>query len=174
MCLLAAIGTAMIRSAPIRGALAAGLLVGAVLGAQVFSALPLQDFRTAARWIDERAQPGDGLVCTSSSCSLTLDYYSRLDGRLRPLTADTPSLWSWANGGERRLEVTAIAEYAATHRRVFLVESILAGDAADMKARANAAQSFLESTYVGLDEISVPSTNGPVRVWLYATDPSSR
>jgi hypothetical protein len=144
-----------------------------VLGAQVFSAPPLQDFRTAARWIDERAQPGDGLVCTSSSCSLTLDYYSRLDGRLRPLTADTPSLWSWDNGGERRLDVRAVAEYAASHRRVFLVDSILAGDAADVKAQASAAQSWLEGASVGLDEISVPSTNGPVRVWLYAT-PSSR
>ena len=94
-------------------------------------------------------------------------YYSRLGAFSNDLVTDSPAPWSWEAGGAIPLDMRAVETYVAQHPRVFVVDSLLAGDAADVKARAHEVESWLEAGYRAVGEIAVPSSLGPVRVRLY-------
>jgi len=57
----------------------------------------------------------------------------------------------------------------AEHPRVFVVDSLLAGDTAGVKSQARDVETWLEANYRAVGEIAVPSSLGPVRVRLYET-----
>ena len=167
LCLLAGIAVAALRPPLVRSALAAGLVAAAALATPALAAPPQQDFRSAARWIEERYEAGDGLIATSWSSSLAMDYYARIDGAPSELLAGSPLSWSWSAGGDQPLEQRAIAEYTAARQRIFLVDSILEGDSPGIKARSWMARTWFDSRYALVSEIAMPSALGQVRVRLY-------
>jgi mannosyltransferase len=169
LCLLAGVGVAALRRPLLRCGLAVALIVGAAFATPVYSSQPDQDFRTAAAWIAERYRPGDGLVVTSWSSSLAMAYYARLGSLPSELAATTPAPWSWTDGGAIPLDMAAVAAYSAAHPRIFLVDSLLEGDAPDVKARAGAARTWLDASYRLVGVVAVPSSLGAVRVFLYDT-----
>ena len=167
LCLLAGISIAAIRRPLARRAVATSLVAAAALATPILTSAPQQDFRTAARWVEERYLPGDGLVATSWSSSLAMDYYVRIDGAPNELLAASPAPWSWTAGGDQRLEQRAIAEYTVARHRIFLVDSPLEGDSPDVKARSWMARTWFDSRYALVSEIALPSALGQVRVRLY-------
>jgi hypothetical protein len=63
----------------------------------------------------------------------------------------------------------AVEAYVAQRPRVFVVDSLLSGDAASVKAQARDIGEWLDANYRMLGEVAVPSSLGPVRVRLYET-----
>ena len=61
----------------------------------------------------------------------------------------------------------ALQPYAAARARIFLVESLLDGDAPEVKSGARAAEQWLDTHYQLVDDIAVPASLGAVRVRLY-------
>ena len=169
LCVLAAIGVSAVRSQLVRAAMIVALVTGAAFATPEYASPPSQDFRTASLWIAERYVPGDGLVATSWSSSLGMAYYSRLGVLRDDLVTGTPAPWSWARGGAIPLDMRALESYVAQHPRVFMVDSLLTGDAAAVKAQARDVQAWLDANYRFVREVAVPSSLGPVRVRLYDT-----
>jgi mannosyltransferase len=169
LCILAGIGVSSLRAPLARAAMAVSLVVAAAFAIPASTFAPAQDFRVAAAWIAERYEPGDGLVCTSWSCALAMDYYAR-SGRLpASLLENSPARWSWTLGRARPLVAPSLEPYAADRSRVFLMESLLGGDTDAVKAGARAAEEWLDGRYRLLSDVAVPSSLGPVRVRLYET-----
>jgi hypothetical protein len=160
-------GIVAVRRSFLRQALTIGLVAGAALATPMFSAPPDQDFRSAARWIEEHYQPGDGLIATSWSSWLGMAYYAQLDGTPSDLLAGSPAPWSWTDGGAQALDARAAAQYATGRQRVFLVDSLLEGDPPETKARAWLAQTWFDKHYTLEAETAVPSGLGLIRVRLY-------
>jgi mannosyltransferase len=169
LCLFAAIGVVAIRNRLLRVAIAVALVTGAAFATPEYSSTPSQDFRTASAWIAERSQPGDGIVATSWSSALGMTYYARLGALSEDLLAGSPAPWSWADGGAIPLDMRAVEAYVGQHPRVVLVDSLLAGDAAAVKAQAHDAEAWLDANYRMVGEVAVRSSLGPVRVRLYET-----
>jgi mannosyltransferase len=169
LCLLAAVGVASLGRPLVRGASSIALVVAAAAAMPPSTFDQPQDFRAAASWIDERYGSGDGLVCTSWSCVLAMDYYADLGHVPASLLDGSPVPWSWSGGGPRPLDLDAIGPFARDHARVFLADSLLEGDASEIKARAAAAQEWLSARYRLLDDVTIPSSLGPIRVRLYET-----
>jgi len=63
----------------------------------------------------------------------------------------------------------AVERYVGQHPRVFLIDSLLSGDAAAVKAQAQEVTAWFDANYRMVGEIVVPSSLGPVRVRLYET-----
>ena len=169
LCLLAGVGVVALRRPLARGALAIGLVVAAAFAIPQDTFAPSQDFRTAATWIAEHYEARDGLVCNAWSCALALSYYARLDRVPAALLEASPVQFSWADGDATPLDVASVRAYAQLHPRIFLVESLVGGDLAAVKARAAAARTWLDSTYALLADFPIESSVGPVRVRLYDT-----
>ena len=169
LCVLAAIGVVAVRHQLLRVAFAVALVIGAAIATPEYSAAPSQDFRTASSWIAERYLEGDGLVATSWSSALGVTYYSRLGPLSQDLVAGFPAPWSWSAGGAIPIEMPAVERYVGQHPRVFLVDSLLSGDAAPVKAQAREVTAWLDANYRMVGEIVVRSSLGPVRVRLYET-----
>jgi mannosyltransferase len=169
MCLLAGAGMAALNSARLRVA------VGVALAVLVASSLPWyysnvqkQDFRTPSLWIEAMYQGGDGVVCSTWSCSIGIQYYLSLD-QAPPSLDNSPGTWSWPAGKiDPPLDANSLAIYTARHHRVFFVDSMLGGDPPDVKARAEAAREWLDNhgTLVATATTSA-SYFGPVTVRVY-------
>ncbi|OLC01325.1 MAG: hypothetical protein AUI15_05785 [Actinobacteria bacterium 13_2_20CM_2_66_6] len=169
LCLLAAIGVVAVRHQLLRVAFTVALVIGAVIATPEYSAAPSQDFRAASSWIAERYLVGDGLVATSWSSALGVTYYSRLGPLSQDLVAGFPAPWSWSAGGAIPIASPAVERYVGQHPRVFLIDSLLSGDAAAVKAHAQEVTAWFDANYRMVGEIVVPSSLGPVRVRLYET-----
>ncbi len=174
LCLLAAIGVSSMRRPAIRRALALIVVAAAALATPIFGSPPPQDFRNAARWISERYETGDGLLATTWSSSVVMGYYARIDAIPRELLADTPRPWVWNEPqpveeiGARLLDPRAIAIFAATHRRVFIVDSLLGAESPDVKGQSATIRSWFDETYPLVTAVAIDSVS-PVSVRLYET-----
>jgi hypothetical protein len=173
LCLLAGVGVAALRGAAQRRALALALIAAAAFATPIYASPPAQDFRTAAGWIQEHYRAGDGLICTSWSCSLAMQYYVRLGAVSDGLIDGTPASWSWTNGGVVPLDQRVVVEYVAAHPRVFLVDGMLGGDPVDMKTQARLTQDRLDRDYSLVAEVILRSQS-PVSVRLYEAGQPSR
>src|SRR2546428_955396 len=169
LCLLVAVGIARLPWPRVRLGAAVTLIVAAAFATPVYSSLPSQDFRTASRWIADRYQAGDGLVSTTWSSTLAMDYYTRIGAVPNAVIADAPSRSDWIVFGERPLDQRAVAAYAAARSRVFLLSSLQDGDSALMKEQVPLLESIFDATYLLVGDVIVPSGNGAIRVRLYAT-----
>jgi mannosyltransferase len=174
LCLLAGIGLAAVPWQLARRAAVVCLIATAALATPVYSSsLPTQDFRAAARWMADRYQAGDGLVSALWSSSLAMDYYAGIGAIPSALVACAPSAWSWREGGERTLDQGAVAAYAATHGRVFLVSSLQEGDKAANVEQVRTTESQFAGRYVLVGAVVVPSQLGAIHVRLYETGGST-
>jgi mannosyltransferase len=162
--ILAGIGVTRLPWRRARPVLAVALVGSALLALPIHYALPGQDYRSAIRWIEQHYQDGDGLVCTSWSCSLALDYYLRADGGPTQLTAGALGSWSWEEHQVRPLDQRDVPLYTATHRRVFFVDPLTRDEPADQKTRARMARDWLDRHDDVLAQMAV---SGPVTVVLY-------
>jgi 4-amino-4-deoxy-L-arabinose transferase-like glycosyltransferase len=168
-CLLVAAGVAALPWPRVRIGAAVALVVAAAFATTVYSSLPAQDFRAASRWIAARYQPGDGLVSTTWSSTLAMDYYTRIGAVPRAVIAEAPARSDWVRYGERPLDQRAVADYTAARSRVFLLSSLQVDDSALMKEQVGIFEGFFDAAYLLVDNVVLPSGNGPIRIRLYET-----
>ena len=106
------------------------------------------DVRGAVQWMEQRYQPGDGIVCLPGYvCSVPVQYYLGRDRQLGQGKArfdNSPGQFHFNPPWLGRADTTAIAAYAKTHPRIFVI-TIAYGNAD--KSAWLGQQYHLQSTY---------------------------
>ena len=135
----------------------------------------VEDWNTAVPWLEQRYQPGDGLVCfdndVEQGCQIAVQYYLDAYPSAAHFTADAPGAFSWQNFGPANpasgtfaaVDPQALAAYAARHPRFFYILGRYPDNTA--AAKAQAAQDWLDSHYHLLGRIHTPT----VTISLYGT-----
>ena len=146
LCLLAGLGVSAVRWRPVQGVLAIGLVVVALPQLMHYYDSPhLQDIRSAARWIEARYQPGDGLVCAPAvECAIPIEYYIEADKTAVHFDPDSPGRFSWDGGRTGSLDDAAVLDYAARHQRVFFVYARSVLDAQAQRLESSLGHGFQE------------------------------
>jgi mannosyltransferase len=180
LCLLITLGLVSLRLRLLQGLFTAVLLgLTLVTGLNYYPGAQIEDWRTAALWLEHHYQPGDGLICydTVQGCQTSLEYYFvayPISGA--HFTDDAPgSLLSWetdsgyvapGRSANAALDVTAIAAYARHHARLFYI----VGRVPDQQGveRVQQVEVWLDQHYQLLGQIKAA---GDISVRLYAVTP---
>jgi uncharacterized membrane protein len=174
LCLLSGVAASAIRIAPARAIVIAGLLIPALIGAfTYYPRAQVEDWRPPARWIEQHYQPGDGLVSFNNvqGAQFAIQYYLHTDGSPADFDAASPGVAIWERlpgadpfgGFLAALDTSALATYAAHHRRIFYIAGRLSGT--DDVASVQMTTAWLNSHY----HLVSQSTAGAATVWLYST-----
>jgi mannosyltransferase len=135
----------------------------------------IEDWNSTVHWLQQRYQPGDGLVCYDSDveqgCQVSVEYYLHAYPGAAHFTGDSPGEFSWTtfgpanphSGPEAAVDPVALAAYASQHPHIFYITGRIPNDAAG--ARATAAQHWLDTHSHLLDRIVTRT----VTISLYAT-----
>ncbi|HEY6287000.1 MAG TPA: hypothetical protein VIX20_15160, partial [Ktedonobacteraceae bacterium] len=130
-------------------------------------------------WLEQRYQPGDGLVCYDSDveqgCQVSVDYYLHAYPSGAHFTGDSPGEFSWSNfgpanshsGPEAAVNPSTLAAYGSQHSHIFFIIGRIPNEAA--AARSKAAQYWLDTHYHLLNRIVTPT----VTISWYATNSPS-
>lgn len=177
-CLLAASGCVALPWRWLKMLLVPGLLILTLLGVpRYYASAQVEDWRTAALWIEHQYRARDGLVCfdTLQGCQIGLDYYFQAYPGPAHVDADAPGAFSYVQYDLLRpayrpnvgLAVSrdAVQRYAARHLRLFYVVARLPN--ARKQAQVASILVWLRGRYRLLGEVET----GAVTVYLFA--PSS-
>ena len=127
----------------------------------------IEDWNSTVPWLQQRYQPGDGLVCYDSDveqgCQVSVEYYFHAYPSTAHFSGDSPGEFSWSNfgpanprlGAETAVDPSALAAYASQHSHFFYIIGRTPNDAA--AARAKAAQNWLDTHYHLLSRIVTPT-----------------
>ena len=178
--LLVGLGVASLRWRIVQVALTLALfLIALYYVPSYYKGAQIEDWNTTVHWLQQRYQPGDGLVCYDSDveqgCQVSVEYYLHAYPSAAHFTGDSPGEFSWTNfgpvnphsGPEAAVDPSALAAYASQHSHIFYIVGRIPDDAA--AARVNAAQYWLDTHYHLLNRIVTPT----VTISLYATNSQS-
>jgi 4-amino-4-deoxy-L-arabinose transferase-like glycosyltransferase len=145
VCLLVAASAGRLPQRALRyGAALLLLAVSAPTALGYYATAQLADFKTAANWLATSYHVGDGVIYLPGKvCSVPMQYYGQVNHWPFSALADAPGAWQWAAESEVPFDLNALAEYAARHPRVFLVEATYGLDGATA-ARMRAEQGWLD------------------------------
>jgi hypothetical protein len=127
----------------------------------------IEDWNSTVHWLQQRYQPGDGLVCYDSDveqgCQVSVEYYLHAYPSAAHFTGDSPGEFSWTNfgpaipnsGPEAAVDPSALSAYASQHSHFFYIIGRIPNDAAG--ARAKAAQHWLDTHYHLLNRTVTPT-----------------
>lgn len=175
-CLLAACGFVAVPWRRLRVLLVPGLLLFTLSGIpHYYASAQVEEWRTAALWIEQQYRLSDGLICFDNlqGCQVGLEYYFHIYRGPAHFDADSPGTFSYVRYDlqrpayrpdvEQALQKDAIGRYAARHARLFYIVARLPN--ARRQARAAAVISWLDGQYrlLGSRETST------VTVYLYRT-----
>jgi mannosyltransferase len=135
----------------------------------------VEDWRSAAHWIQQQYQPGDGLVCydNSQGCQTALEYYFDAYPGAAHFSADSPganvldanSPFHPGVNAQAAVDPTALARFGTRHPRLFFILARLSS--ARTVAQAQAAQQWLATHYQELaQEVTQGVTIRLYRTWL--------
>ena len=175
--LLVGLGVASLRWRVVQVGLALALLLFALHYVPAYyNGAQIEDWNSTVHWLQQRYQPGDGLVCYDSDveqgCQVSVEYYLHAYPSVAHFTGDFPGEFSWSNfgpanpllGAETAVDPSALAAYASQHSHFFYIIGRIPDDAA--AARAKAAQNWLDTHYHLLSRIVTPT----VTISWYARD----
>jgi hypothetical protein len=175
--LLVGLGVAALRWRVVQVALTLALfLVALHYVPAYYKGAQIEDWNSTVHWLQQRFQPGDGLICYDSDieqgCQISVEYYLHAYPSAAHFTGDSPGEFSWSNfgpanphlGAEAAVDSTALAVYATKHSHFFYIIGRTPNDAA--AARAKAAQNWLDTHYHLLNRIVTPT----VTISWYARD----
>jgi hypothetical protein len=145
LCLLAGLAVQALPLRVLQALLAIGLAVVAWTPLMDYYAVAqVQNFKEPMSWIQQRYQPGDGLVCDPDvECGIPVGYY--LDAHPGPahLDLDSPGRFSWEGTSTVAVTPDTLHAYISQHHRVFLIYGPLGQnqvqDDTDMALRADLA-----------------------------------
>jgi len=148
LCLLAGLGVSLL---PWRAAqLAAGVGLVIVAWPQLllyYQYAQVQDFSDPVRWVEQRYQPGDGLICLPAiQCAIPVEYYLQASRGPAHFDADSPGRFSWDSGRGVPFDAATVLDYTARHRRVFVIFGPLGANDA-LQAEDKALESTLGDHY---------------------------
>jgi mannosyltransferase len=174
--LLAGVGIGALRWRSAQAALILGMLLLALYYVPVYyRSAQVEDWNSTVHWLQQRYQPGDGLVCfdndVEQGCQVSVQYYLDAYPTGAQFTSDAPGAFSWtsfgpanpASGTFAAVDPAALATFAAHHPRMFYILGRFPDNAT--AAKAQAAQNWLDSHYHLLGRI----TTRTVTISLYAT-----
>jgi len=174
--LLVGLGVASLRWRAAQVALTLALFAIAVYFVPAYyKGAQIEDWNSTVHWLQQRYQPGDGLVCYDSDveqgCQVSVEYYLHAYPGAAHFTGDSPGEFSWTtfgpanphSGPEAAVDPVALAAYASQHPHIFYITGRIPNDAAG--ARATAAQHWLDTHYHLLARIVTRT----VTISLYAT-----
>ncbi len=143
-----------------------------------YQSAQVEDWNSTVHWLEQQYKNGDGLVCydneITQGCQIAVEYYLHAYPGAAHFSPDSPGGFSWENFGPAHpaaggyaaaLDTHALAAYAATHPRIFLIVGRVPDDAG--AARVQSTQQWLDTTYHFIDRISTRT----VTIRLYATHP---
>ena len=175
--LLVGLGVASLRWRIVQVALTlALLLVSLHFVPDYYKGAQIEDWNSTVHWLQQRYQPGDGLVCYDSDveqgCQVSVEYYLHTYPSAAHFTGDSPGEFSWTKfgpanpklGPESAVDPSALALYASKHSHIFYIIGRIPDNAA--AARATAAQYWLDAHYHLLNRIVTPT----VTISWYATN----
>jgi uncharacterized membrane protein len=149
----------------LRVAIISSFLIPAVVGAiGYYPNAQVEDWRTPVRWIEQRYQPGDGLVSYNNNnqqgAQFPIQYYLHSDGSQADFDTDSPGVALWERLPEAdpfahyqdALDPQALSRYAALHHRFFFVAGRLS--VPDDVAKVQATINWLNSHYQLLGQSS--------------------
>ena len=166
--LLVGLGVASLRWRVVQVVLALILLLFALRYVPAYyKGAQIEDWNSSVHWLQQRYQPGDGLVCYDSDveqgCQVSVEYYLHAYPSAAHFTGDSPGEFSWSNfgpanprlGAETAVDSSALAAYASRYSHFFYIVGRTPNDAA--AAQAKAAQSWLDTHYHLLNCIVTPT-----------------
>ena len=166
--LLVGLGVASLRWRAVQVGLALILLLFALHYVPAYyKGAQIEDWNSTVHWLQQRYQPGDGLVCYDSDveqgCQVSVEYYLHAYPSGAHFTGDSPGEFSWSNfgpanprlGAETAVDPSALAAYVSQHSHFFYIIGRIPNDAA--AARAKAAQNWLDTHYHLLSRIVTPT-----------------
>ena len=123
LCLLAGLGVSALRWRLAQAVLAVGLvLVAWPALLHYYPLAQVQDIRGPVQWIEQRYQPGDGIICDPSiQCGIPVEYYLEANRGAAHFDADSPGRFSWVGDPTVPVDRQSVLDYAARHQRVFFV-----------------------------------------------------
>jgi hypothetical protein len=167
LCLLAGLAVSALRWRIAQAVLAVGLVAVAwppLL--QVYQYPQVQDIRGPVQWIEQRYQPGDGLICDPAvECAIPIEYYLEADRGPAHFDPDSPGRFSWAGDPTTPVNAEAVATYATMHRRIFFIFAPL-GVLPPKVAEAQQIESILGSSHRAIDR-TLAHANIDTEVVLY-------
>ncbi|HYX48825.1 MAG TPA: glycosyltransferase family 39 protein, partial [Ktedonobacteraceae bacterium] len=156
--LLVGLGVASLRWRVLQVGLTLALLLIALYYVPTYyKGAQIEDWNSTVHWLQQRYQPGDGLVCYDSDveqgCQVSVEYYLHAYPSGAHFSGDSPGEFSWANfgpvnprlGAETAVDPSALAAYASQHSHFFYIIGRTPNDAA--ATRAKAAQNWLDGHY---------------------------
>ena len=166
--LLVGLGVASLRWRAVQVGLALALLLFALHYVPAYyKGAQIEDWNSTVHWLQQRYQPGDGLVCYDSDveqgCQVSVEYYLHAYPSAAHFTGDSPGEFSWSNfgpanprlGAESAVDPSALAAYASQHSHFFYIIGRTPNDAA--ATRAKVAQNWLDTHYQLLSRIVTPT-----------------
>jgi mannosyltransferase len=134
----------------------------------------VEDWKSAAHWLQQHSQVNDGLVCydNSQGCQVSIQYYLNaypIDSDA-DFDNDSPGSFPWVDydvtntfGNYRAaVDPKALESYATKHARLFFIAGrVAAGD-----VQVKIARQWLDEHYAFIDQVVTKT----VTIRLYATD----
>jgi uncharacterized membrane protein len=168
--LLAGVAVSLVRSHVAQLVLALAIL--ALAASTVPSYYPqaeIQDFRSAARWVETHYHAGDGIACFPLyDCATPMNVYFAAYGGPAHMEADSPGGNDWQTALNLPVTVATVTAYAQRHSHLFLVSAPIASSA-DVLASGQAIRQYLNATY---PLIGTYRSRG-VTIYLYDTTPAA-
>ncbi|MBE3559805.1 MAG: glycosyltransferase family 39 protein [Ktedonobacteraceae bacterium] len=167
---------ACLRSRVVKSGLAL-LLIGLALTAvpYYYASAQVEDWNTTVPWMQQRYQPGDGLVCydntfngsTMQGCQIAVEYYLHAYPDGTHFTSDTPGAFSWEQyrtaEPEAALDPAELSAFAARHPHIFFIVGRVHDEAGSQ--RVQQAQQWLAGHYHLLGKVETRT----VTIYWYAT-----
>ena len=166
--LLVGLGVASLRWRVVQVALTLALfLIALHYVPAYYKGAQIEDWNSTVSWLQQRYQPGDGLVCYDSDveqgCQVSVEYYFHAYPSGAHFTNNSPGEFSWTNfgpanpksGPEAAVDPPALAAYASQHSHFFYIIGRTPNDAAAVRAKA--AQNWLDGHYHLLGRVVTPT-----------------
>ncbi|GAC1505228.1 MAG: hypothetical protein NVS2B12_18660 [Ktedonobacteraceae bacterium] len=141
-----------------------------------YQSAQVEDWNATVHWLERGYKAGDGLVCydneITQGCQIAVEYYLHAYPGAARFSPDAPGAFSWEKYGPAHpedggyaaaLDTHALARYATTHPRLFLIVGRVPDDAG--AARVASTQRWLDANYHFVDSV----TTRTVTIRLYAT-----
>jgi len=134
----------------------------------------VEDWKTAAHWLQQHSHVNDGLVCydNSQGCQVSIQYYLNaypLDDDA-DFDTDSPGSFPWVDydvtntfgNYHAAVDPKALASYGVKHARIFYIAGRIAAGDAHLKT----ARQWLDEHYSFIDQVVTQT----VTIRLYATN----
>ncbi len=173
--LLVGLAIASLRWRTVQLALTLALFLIALYNVPLYyKSAQVEDWNSTVHWLEQRYQPGDGLVCYNNAqgCQIPVEYYLHAYPGAAHFTDDSPGAHSWNTFGPAHpnpgygaaVDTNALAAFGAKHSRLYFIKGRVANYTEASKAKA--AQQWLDSHYHLLGRIVTPT----VTISLYSAN----